>query len=247
MKKDWFVEWFNTDEYLNVYKHRNESDAECHIRFLLSKINLTPKASILDLACGSGRHSILLSKLGFNVTGVDLSERLLTEAKNSAEKENLKIEFIQSDIREFSSEKKFDLIVNLFTSFGYFETDKENFLLFQKAYSLLNPNGYFVLDYFNKNHLEKNLIGYSEESNENYIIKQEREIVDQRVNKKITIIRNGNSKVYFESIKLYESNFLILKLKEFGFEIINLFGDFLGNEFDEISSPRFIALCKKNN
>ncbi|BDQ02411.1 class I SAM-dependent methyltransferase [Ignavibacterium sp.] len=245
MKKDWFVEWFNTDEYLNVYKHRNENDAECHIRFLLSKIKLPPNASVLDLACGAGRHSILLAKVGYKVTGVDLSARLLNEARFNAEKENLDIEFIQSDLRQFTASKKFDLVLNLFTSFGYFETDDENFLLFQKAYSLLNSNGYFVLDYFNKNHLEKNLVEYSEESNENYIIKQERKIVDQRVNKKITIIRNGNSKVYFESVKLYESNLLTLKLKEFGFEIINLFGDFLGNEFDEISSPRFIAICKK--
>ncbi|MEP0861239.1 MAG: class I SAM-dependent methyltransferase [Ignavibacterium sp.] len=245
MKKDWFVEWFNTDEYLNVYKHRNENDAECHIRFLLSKIKLPSNASVLDLACGAGRHSILLAKAGYKVTGVDLSARLLNEARLNSEKENLDIEFIQSDLRQFTASKKFDLVLNLFTSFGYFETDEENFLLFQKAYSLLNPNGYFVLDYFNKNHLEKNLIEYSEESNENYIIKQERKIVDQRVNKKITIIRNGNSKVYFESVKLYESNLLTLKLKEFGFEIINLFGDFLGNEFDEISSPRFIAICKK--
>lgn len=245
MKKDWFVEWFNTDEYLNVYKHRNENDAECHIRFLLSKIKLPPNASVLDLACGAGRHSILLAKLGYKVTGVDLSARLLNEARLNAERENLDIEFIQSDLRQFTASKKFDLVLNLFTSFGYFETDEENFLLFQKANSLLNPNGYFVLDYFNKNHLEKNLIEYSEESNENFIIKQERKIVDQRVNKKITIIRNGNSKVYFESVKLYESNLLTLKLKEFGFEIINLFGDFLGNEFDKISSPRFIAICKK--
>lgn len=245
MKKDWFVEWFNTVEYLNVYKHRNENDAECHIRFLLSKIKLPPDASVLDLACGAGRHSILLAKVGYKVTGVDLSARLLNEARLNSEKENLDIEFIQSDLRQFTASKKFDLVLNLFTSFGYFETDEENFLLFQKANSLLNPNGYFVLDYFNKKHLEKNLVEYSEESNENYIIKQERRIVDQRVNKKITIIRNGNSKVYFESVKLYESNLLTLKLKEFGFEIINLFGDFLGNEFDEISSPRFIAICKK--
>lgn len=245
MKKDWFIEWFNTDEYLNVYKHRNESDAECHIKFLLSKINLPPDASILDLACGAGRHSILLSKLGFNVTGVDLSERLLAEAKSSAEKENLKIEFIQSDIREFSSEKKFDLVLNLFTSFGYFETDEENFLLFHKAYSILKSNGYFVLDYFNKNFIIKNLIPYSEENSNGFMIIQKRKIVEDRVVKEIIVNRNGNAKVYFESVKLYESKLLVSKLKEIGFEIINLFGDFSGNEFDENSSPRFIVICRK--
>lgn len=245
MKKEWFVDWFNTDEYLSVYKHRNEKDAECHTKFLLSKIALPSKASVLDLACGSGRHSILLAKQGFNVTGVDLSERLLSEAVKSAKAEGLCIKFIKSDIRDFQTEEKFDCILNLFTSFGYFETDEENFLVFEKAFNFLAKKGYFVLDYFNKNYIEKNLLLFSKQEEENYSIIQERKIVNQRVVKKITVQRNGTEKTYFESVKLYDSNFLILKLKEIGFDIVNLFGDFLGNEFDENLSPRFIAICQK--
>ncbi|MEJ5263465.1 MAG: class I SAM-dependent methyltransferase [Ignavibacterium sp.] len=245
MKKEWFVEWFNTDEYLSVYKHRNEKDAECHIKFILSKINLPPKASILDLACGSGRHSILLAKEGYNVTGVDLSDKLLSEAIKNSKTENLEIEFIKSDIRDFHIEKKFNLILNLFTSFGYFETDEENLLIFIKSFELLLKNGYFVFDYFNKVYIEKNLVLFSKEENDDYTIIQERKIVDQRVVKEITIQRNGITENYFESVKLYDSNFLTQKLKEIGFEIVNLFGDFFGNEFNQFSSPRFIAICQK--
>lgn len=245
MKSDWFIDWFNTDEYLNVYKHRNEKDAECHIKFLLSKIKLPDNASILDLACGAGRHSILLAKSGFDVTGVDLSERLLSEASKSAQIENLSINFINSDVRNFNTEKRFDLVLNLFTSFGYFESDNENFLVFEKAYSLLKTDGIFVFDYFNKNFIIKNLVPYSEENSEYYKIIQERKIIGERVEKKITIYRNGNSKIYLESVKLYDSKSLISKLNEIGFEILNLFGDFLGNEFDYNSSPRFIVICKK--
>lgn len=245
MKKEWFVDWFNTDEYLSVYKHRNEEDAECHIKFLLSEISLPLNASILDLACGSGRHSILLAKQGFYVTGVDLSDRLLLEAVKSARAENLNIKFIKSDIRDFHTEEKFDCILNLFTSFGYFETDEENFLVFEKAFNFLAKKGYFVLDYFNKNYIEKNLVMFSKEEKENYFITQERKIIDQRVVKRITIKRNGTEQTYFESVKLYDSNFLILELKKNGFDIVNLFGDFFGNEFDENLSPRFIAICQK--
>lgn len=245
MKKEWFADWFNTDEYLSVYKHRNEEDAECHIKFLLSKINIPLNASILDLACGSGRHSILLAKQGFNVTGVDLSDRLLSEAVKSAKAENLNIKFINSDIRDFQTEVKFDCILNLFTSFGYFETDEENFLIFEKAFNFLTKKGYFVLDYFNKNYIEKNFVMFSKEEKENYSITQERKIIDHRVVKKITIKGNGTEQTYFESVKLYDGNFLIFKLKEIGFDIVNLFGDFLRNEFDENLSPRFIAICQK--
>lgn len=245
MKKEWFVDWFNTDEYLSVYKHRNEEDAECHIKFLLSKISLPLNASILDLACGSGRHSILLAKQGFNVTGVDLSDRLLFEAVKSARAENLNIKFIKSDIRDFHTEDKFDCILNLFTSYGYFENDEENFLVFEKAFNFLAKKGYFVLDYFNKNYIEKNLVMFSKEEKENYSITQERKIIDQRVVKRITIKRNGTEQIYFESVKLYGSNILILELKKNGFDIVNLFGDFFGNEFNENLSPRFIAICQK--
>ncbi|WP_337864973.1 class I SAM-dependent methyltransferase [Ignavibacterium sp.] len=245
MKKEWFVEWFNTDEYLAVYKHRNEKDAECHIKFLLSKINLPANSSILDLACGSGRHSILLAKEGYNVTGVDLSDKLLSEAIKNSKAENLEIEFIKSDIRDFFTKKKFNLILNLFTSFGYFETDEENLLIFKKSFEFLSNKGYFVLDYFNKDYLEKNLVLFSKEENDNYTIIQERKIVNQRVIKKITIERNGTTENYYESVKLYDSKFLTKKLKEIGFEIVNLFGDFFEIEFNQFSSPRFVAICQK--
>ena len=129
MKSDWFKDWFNTSEYLNVYKHRNEEDAEFHIQLILDNVPLDPEAEILDMACGAGRHSIILARKKFNVTGVDLSENLLSVAKQTAENENLKINFIQSDIRSFKTQKKFDLVLNLFTSFGYFETDEESRLL----------------------------------------------------------------------------------------------------------------------
>lgn len=111
--------------------------------------------------------------------------------------------------------------------------------------SWLLDNGYFVFDYFNKDYLENNLVLFSKEENDNYTIIQERKIVNQRVIKKITIQRNGTTENYYESVKLYDANFLTQKLKEIGFEIVNLFGDFFGNEFNKFSSPRFIAICQK--
>lgn len=245
MMREWFVDWFNTDEYLEVYKHRNETEAEKHINFILSNVSLEPGASILDLACGAGRHSILLSKMGYDVTGVDLSDRLLEEAKRIAHSENLKISFIKSDIRDFYTHNKFDLVLNLFTSFGYFETDDENFSVFVKAYNFLKERGFFVLDYFNKDYLEKNLIDYSEEQNDKFNLIQKRKIQNDRVVKEIIINKNGSFRTFIESVKLYDSNYLQSKLKEIGFEIINMFGDFSANNFIKEESPRFIAICQK--
>ena len=168
MKSEWFKDWFNTQEYLNVYQHRNENDAEKHIKLIFDNVKVFAGFNVLDMACGAGRHAILLAKKGLSVTAVDLSENLLSIAKRTAEKENLNIHFILSDIRDFKTTVRFDLILNLFTSLGYFETDEENISVLKKAYDLLEVDGYFVIDFFNSYFLQQNLVEFSEENiNEN--------------------------------------------------------------------------------
>ncbi len=243
--KQWYDQWFNSPEYLEVYNHRNEIDGEKHVNFILSKINLKPDSKILDMACGSGRHSILFAKKGYNVAGIDLSENLLAEAKKLAEKEKLNVNLIKSDIRKFSTDNKFNLILNLFTSFGYFREDEDNFLVLKKAYEFLLPEGFFVLDYFNKNHLLKNLIPISEQIRNGKKIVQKRYVRKGRVEKIIQIIFNEEIKEYNESVKLYSHQELNDKLLEIGFENVKLFGDFDGSSFNMDNSPRFIAICKK--
>lgn len=245
MKSDWFKEWFNTSEYLDVYKHRNENEAEDHIEFILKNVSVKPGAKILDMACGTGRHAIILARNKYDVTAVDLSEKLLSVAKQSAEEEHLSIKFIHSDIRDFNPDEKFDLVLNLFTSFGYFETDEENFSVLEKAYNLLNDGGNFILDYFNTEFLINNLIAYSDETIEDERIIQERKIENNRVVKKINIIKNGIAREFYESVKMYPYNELTKKLRNIGFDIYKTYGDFNNNTFDPLNSTRLIFICKK--
>jgi cyclopropane fatty-acyl-phospholipid synthase-like methyltransferase len=245
MKSEWFKDWFNTPEYLNVYKNRNEEEAELHIAFILNNISLNPGSQILDMACGTGRHSIVLARKNFDVTSVDLSENLISVAKKTAEFENLNIKFIQSDIRNFISKKNFDLVLNLFTSFGYFDTDEENFSVLQKAFNFLKPKGYFVLDYLNTEYLKNNLIELSKDKIENGEIIQKRIMENNRIVKKISILKNGDLSEYEESVKMYSEKELIEQLKLIGFDIYKTFGDFLGNKFNTLNSPRLIIICRK--
>lgn len=245
MKNDWFKDWFNTEEYLNVYNHRNETDAEDHIKLILKTILLRDDAKILDMACGSGRHSIMLSRKGYDITAVDLSSNLISVAKENAAKENLKINFVQSDIRTFNTSQRFDLVLNLFTSFGYFDNDDENFAVLKKAHDYLKNDGYFVLDYFNTNYLMNNLIAYSKEQIGYSEFIQERKIEGKRVKKKISIIKGSITKEYEESVRMYDKNELTKVLINIGFDIYKTFGDFLGNDFNIINSPRVIFICRK--
>ncbi len=245
MNSEWFKDWFETDEYLNVYQHRNERDAEELVQLILNNLAINHSANVLDMASGTGRHSILFARNGFKVTAVDLSKNMLSVARRKAESENLNINFIQSDLRYFAYSEKFDLIVNLFTSFGYFESDEENFKILKSAYELLSENGYFVLDFFNKYFIENNLIPESIEKMGSTEIIQQRKIAGKRILKDIIIKRNGHSEKYKESVRMYSAEELTRELTRIGFAIEKTFGDFHGSMFDKTYSKRIILFARK--
>ena len=120
---NWFESWFDTKYYHILYKERNDEEAQLLMDNLTHYLNLPEDAKILDLACGKGRHAIYLNSLGFDVTGIDLSENSIKEASQFA---NEKLHFKVHDMRETCNEK-YDAIFNLFTSFGYFEDDTDNY------------------------------------------------------------------------------------------------------------------------
>ncbi len=242
---EWFEEWFNTEEYLNVYRHRNDAEAEQLVELIIANTDLRQKADVIDLACGTGRHSILFAERGFNVTAVDLSENLLSVARASAESLGLEINFVTADLRNFCITSKFDLAVNLFTSFGYFESDAENFSLFTDASDLLKDEGYFVIDYFNADYIRKNLVPHSESIINGKKIIQERKIQGDRVIKEITVAKNGTRRSYRESVRMYSESELKAGLEKSGLRIIKTFGDFNGSRFDLNSSSRIIIISGK--
>jgi cyclopropane fatty-acyl-phospholipid synthase-like methyltransferase len=243
--KEWFKDWFNTEEYLSVYRHRNDEDAVKLVNLILNNVEIKLGSNVIDLASGAGRHSILFAEKGFNVTSVDLSENLLEVARKTSEKLGLKINFVNADLRNFCITSRFDLAVNLFTSFGYFNSDKQNYSLFSTAYNLLNDNAFFVLDFFNSNYIRNNLVEHSEDSKNGKWIIQERKIFQDRVIKNIKISNNGNSKSFMESVRLYTQEELISAVQTCGFNVEKTFGDYDGNNFDLDSSGRIIIISRK--
>lgn len=242
---NWYKDWFNSEDYLKVYSHRDDAEAEILAELIMKNISLNADASVIDMACGAGRHSIALAKRGFKVTAVDLSERLLIEARKNSQIAGVEIKYILSDIRDFSSEQPFDLALNLFTSIGYFDEDKENFAVIKKAYDFLKKNGYFVLDYFNKDYLVKNLVPTSVISVNGDRIVQNRSIKGGRVVKNITIAKNGKVNEFYESVRLFSFDELSETLIKTGFIIEKVLGDFKGNLFNKTTSSRIIFIAQK--
>jgi len=242
---EWFEDWFDTNDYLNVYRHRNEQDAKKLVNLILQNVIIPPGSKVLDMACGTGRHSILFAENGFSVTAVDLSKNLLSIAKESSRAAGVIINFVHSDIRSFCLSTKFNLAVNLFTSFGYFEDECDNFLILKNAYDHLFENGYFVIDFFNRRYVEDNLIPESRDEIFDENIIQRRSIEGNRVEKQIIIRKNGSEKLFHESVRMYRKEELFKALKAEGFKIRKFFGDSSGKSFDLESSPRIIIIAQK--
>jgi len=245
MSKNWFQHWFASEDYLDVYRHRNDEDSERIIGLILSNIKINSSAKILDAACGAGRHSINFAEKGYKVHGFDLSETLLQIARKEAAEKNLEIEFSTADKRFFKLDEKFDLIVSLFTSFGYFNSDEENFAFPRNAFHMLNENGYYVLDYLNKLYTEENLVEFSSKNVRGKEIIERRKITEGRVVKKIEIRKNGEKKEFLESVKLYSYKEIEENFRGIGYRVNKVFGNYFGGLFDPLKSERCIIIFTK--
>jgi SAM-dependent methyltransferase len=240
--ENWYQEHFNED-YLSIYKHRNDDLAHKELTQLMKFVPTTKGQSLLDLCCGNGRHSRWFAKQGFHVTGVDLSPALLKEAQK---KEYAKdIHYVRLDMRELYYKDDFDVVVNLFTSFGYFKEDEQNKKVLANAYHALKTNGYFVFDYLNPSFLENHLVPFSKDVIDDLSILQYRMIINNTVVKKIKVEDNGALREYEERVKLYERQKLDAMLEEVGFTILHTFGDYDGSRYERNDSSRLIYICQK--
>lgn len=242
---NWFSEWFASEEYLDVYNHRDGNDAKKLVKLILQNISLPENASILDAACGPGRYLKEFAELGFRVFGFDLSLPLLSIAAKKAVKYNLQFNLVNSDLRIAYFKKQFNLIINLFTSFGYFFRDEENFSFVKNSYEMLDKNGYFVFDYFNKNFVINNLVPESERIINDKRITEKRLIKDNRVVKKMMIHTNDYTKNFVESVGLYTCDEIISGFGAAGYKVSSVFGNYEGDNFDNYNSERLIIIFTK--
>ncbi|MBI4056789.1 MAG: class I SAM-dependent methyltransferase [Elusimicrobia bacterium] len=117
------------------------------VRFLLRALKLKKGQGLLDLGCGVGRHSIPLARAGFRVTGFDLTQRYLAQAKRRAIGSSIR--WVRGDMRRLPFQNEFDAAINMFTSFGYFSNIQDDLQVLRAVHRALKPRGVFFLDTFN--------------------------------------------------------------------------------------------------
>ena len=246
----WFEEWFNHPLYLELYSHRDTREAAISIRTILSVTGLDKKepasVSILDIACGAGRHALQLARLGYCVTGNDLSPFLLEEARKEALNCSLQLSFTCCDMRLVPSDTQYDLVVQLFTSFGYFESKEDDRLVIKKVYAALESRGWYVLDLINPVFLNRTLVPQTRRESGELSVLEERAFEDDRITKTITLSSlKGEKRTFTESVRLYSRNEIVALLQDEGFRVESIQGNYQGDVFLESDSPRMMLFCRK--
>ncbi|MBA4542112.1 MULTISPECIES: class I SAM-dependent methyltransferase [Thermoactinomyces] len=235
----WYEESFGED-YLIVYKHRTREDAICEVGKISRWLHLRENDLILDLCCGTGRHTLSLAKRGYHVVGLDLSKVLLTHAVKDAGE--LAVPFIHGDMRYLPFvDEMFDVVLNLFTSFGYFSDDEDNQQVLREIARVLKPGGRYLLDFLNKSYVVQNLVPKSEREEDGVRIREERWIDGDFVCKAITITDESGTRRYQERVKMYDSGQLEQMLEKAGLNVEKRYGSFAGEPIQS-SSKRIILI-----
>lgn len=237
-EKNWFSSWFDTPYYHILYKDRNDEEAEEFMQNLTAFLKIPEGSSILDLACGKGRHSVYLNKLGYNVTGVDLSENSIRYARQF---ENDQLRFYTHCMCEPLGDT-FDAVFNLFTSFGYFEKEEENFRSIAAIKEELNPGGKGVIDFMNVHKVARNLVHEEEKVVEGIQFDISRRIENGFILKDISFEDQGRQHHYTEKVRAISLSDFQQYLERAGLRIRHIFGNYQLEAFDLHKSDRLILV-----
>jgi len=238
---EWFDTWFDSEYYHSLYKDRDYTEAEAFVHKLAEYLTPREDDLILDLACGKGRHSIHLNKMGYTVEGCDYSGNSIKKAKES---ENDKLHFYEHDMRN-TLPKQYDYILNLFTSFGYFNSEEEHIGTLTRMYEGLKENGTLVLDFMNVDLVLKNLVAKETTVKDQIEFHIKRELVDGKIVKHIAFEVEDGWHYHKEKVSAIRLEDFTRWMSQVGFTIKETFGDYSLQPYNRESSPRLILVAQK--
>lgn len=240
-KDSWYKTWFDSPYYHQLYKHRDVSEASRFVRNLVDELKPAPGTKILDMGCGKGRHCIQLHDMGYDVTGIDLSSANIKAAKK---REQPGLKFHEHDMRHPLEGCEFGIILNLFTSFGYFSQKTENLKVLQSAAQMLPSGGLFVLDFLNAHKVIQELVPEETREAEGNIFDIHRAVVRGVIVKTITI--NEDPSLRFEErVQALEREELFELFDTAGLTPTAAYGSYDFTEYHPEQSDRLIIIAAK--
>jgi len=241
----WYESWFDQDEYEILYQNRDASEATELANLVERTVNPEPESAILDMGCGRGRHAIEFASRGYHMTGVDLSERSISQAKSHALAAGLDIDFRQADMRVPILNASFDGVLNLFTAFGYFDTLSEHQKALDAMIKPLSSGGWFVQDFLNADRVIADLVEHDERTIGDAHIIQNRWIENNRIRKKIIFSYGDEKREFDESVALLRKEEFESMYVSAGLTVTHVAGSYEGDPYNS-SSSRLILFSRKD-
>ncbi len=242
-KKEWFGEWFDSPFYHILYKNRDNEEAHHFMDQLSERFNFSSKNKILDLACGKGRHAIYLNQKGLHVTGVDLSESNIEYASTYA---NEKLDFYIHDMREVFAYNQFDYILNLFTSFGYFESVDEHYKVISCAAKALRRGGKLIIDFLNPYTVINRMVAEEIKKVDGITFHITKELSkDNYILKHIKFDTDGKQYAYQEKVKAIRRLEFLSFFEKAGLKCDLIYGDYNLAPYTKDVSDRMIFIAEK--
>lgn len=241
-QKQWFEEWFDSPYYHILYKNRDMIEAHLFVDRLSDSLHIQPGQKVLDIPCGLGRHSVFLNEKGYDVTGADLSVHSIGMARKYS---NPWLRFLVHDMREPVAEETFDYVMNLFTSFGYFEDDAEDQKVIDAFVKALKPGGRLVVDFMNTTEILNNLVPEEQKQEQGIDFCIHRNLQNRILVKDIKFSDNGKNYHFQEKVKTLTEKDFRKFFEKAGLEIESVFGDYNLNPYQSETSERMIFILKK--
>lgn len=241
----WYASWFDSPYYPLLYKHRDYAEAADFIDRICQYLQLEPGSKALDLACGRGRHALVMARQGLSVTGLDLSESSLIDARKlAASHPALALRFARHDMREVYAQSAFDVVFNLFTSFGYFDEPADDKKVLDAIFTALRPGGLFVFDYLHAAYVEETHVPSEELEVDGVRFSVSRHITAAWIVKQIQVQDGDDAYRFFEKVRNYSPQQLEGLLQATGFSVLRKFGNYQ-LEPPSPESPRCLFICQK--
>jgi ubiquinone/menaquinone biosynthesis C-methylase UbiE len=238
----WFAHWFDSPYYHTLYKNRDEKEAQVFIDNLIDYLQIPKGSKLIDIACGKGRHAKYFNKKGMDVVGVDLSQNSINTAKKD---ENKNLQFSVHDMRENYQENAFDVVTNLFTSFGYFENNKDEQKAINAMANNLKKEGMLIIDFMNAKKVIANLVLNEQKTIDGIQFNIKRELENGYILKNILITEGEEEQQFQEKVKAITLADYSEFITNAGLKIIDIFGNYTLDNFDEEISDRLILICNK--
>lgn len=244
--------WYDHDEWWEatakvMFQARAWELAPQQVEQALALAAFEPPVRVLDMPCGVGRHALEFARLGCPVTAVDRTAAYLEQARVRADELGLRVDFIQGDMREFRQPESFDLAINLFTSFGFFDDPADDRRVLDNLYASLRPGGALVMDLAGKEVLARTFVPRDWRELEDGTLLLEERTVSQdwtRLESRWILIQDGERREYPLSLRVYDASDLRQSLEGTGFGQVRIYGDLAGAPYDH-TAQRLVAVARK--